>query len=272
MPLPMPLPMRGDAESTETSRTSDGVAKVALSTWTLRSTIEGEEDAVQPSEEILAQVPMDQLAQQLGVDQPTAETAAREAVSSLLGGMQSGAGDESGAQSLLGALDQHAGSNLLDGGVQLDQVDTADGEKIVQKVYGSDSGAVAQRLSSGQVSNTLIKKVLPILAPIVLAWLAKNVLGRGQGQAGQGGQGQGGLMDVLGQVLGGILGGGAGQSPFDPQGTPQQAPPPQQAPTDQAPPAQAPPTQTPPTQAPNDQAPPAPGGNDTKINTIPGPR
>ncbi|MFX4272413.1 DUF937 domain-containing protein [Propionibacteriaceae bacterium Y1685] len=215
---------------------------------------------MQPTDEILAQVPMDQLAQQLGTDRPTAEAAAREAVTSLLGGMQSGAGDEAGARSLLGALDDHSSSDLLDGGVQLGQVDTADGEKIVQKVYGVDSGAVAQRLSKGQVTDTLIKEVLPILAPIVLAWLAKNVLGRGQ--SGQ--QGGGGLMDILGQVLGGILGGGAG-NPLDPQQAPTQQPPAQQEPPAQQPPAeQAPP--------PAEQPPTEPGGDTGTINTIPGPR
>lgn len=39
-------------------------------------------------DEILTEIPMDQLAAQLGVDQATAEQAARQAIPALLGGMQ----------------------------------------------------------------------------------------------------------------------------------------------------------------------------------------
>ena len=39
-------------------------------------------------DDILADIPMDQLAAQLGVDQATAEQAARQVIPALLGGMQ----------------------------------------------------------------------------------------------------------------------------------------------------------------------------------------
>ena len=42
-------------------------------------------------DDILADIPMDQLAAQLGVDQATAEQAARQAIPALLGGMQANA-------------------------------------------------------------------------------------------------------------------------------------------------------------------------------------
>jgi hypothetical protein len=42
----------------------------------------------------------------------------------------------------------------------------------------------------------LVKKLLPILAPIVMSWLSKKLAG------GQGGTGR------LGDLLGGLLGGG----------------------------------------------------------------
>jgi hypothetical protein len=46
----------------------------------------------------------------------------------------------------------------------------------------------------------------PILAPLVLAFLAKSFGGRGQGAQGGGG----GLGDILGGLLGGGSGGGGG--------------------------------------------------------------
>ena len=64
------------------------------------------------ADEILSQIPLDQLAQQLGVDEATAEQAVRQAVPALLGGMEANAQDPGGAASLEKALGQHAGSPI----------------------------------------------------------------------------------------------------------------------------------------------------------------
>ena len=96
-------------------------------------------------DDILATIPMNSLASQLGVDPATAESAVREALPALVGGMQANAADPRGAASLAGALDNHS-PQLVDGGVNLDEVDTADGEKIVSHVFGENSGAGAQTL------------------------------------------------------------------------------------------------------------------------------
>ena len=69
-------------------------------------------------DDILADIPMDQLAAQLGVDEATAEQATRQAIPALLGGMQANAEDPAGAASLAGALGDHP-SELIDGGVNL---------------------------------------------------------------------------------------------------------------------------------------------------------
>ena len=59
-------------------------------------------------DDILADIPMDQLAAQLGVDEATAEAATRQAIPALLGGMQANAEDPAGAASLAGALGDHS--------------------------------------------------------------------------------------------------------------------------------------------------------------------
>ena len=181
-------------------------------------------------DDILADIPMDQLAARLGVDQATAEQAAREAIPALLGGMQANAQDPAGATSLAGALGDHP-SDLIDGGVDLDQVDADDGEKIVGNVFGPNQDQVAQTLGGnlGGQAGGLIKQLLPILAPIVLAYLSKRLLGQQQGGGqdplgsisgatgannplGGGATGSNNpLTDILGSLLGG--GGGAAQSP-----------------------------------------------------------
>jgi hypothetical protein len=172
-------------------------------------------------DEILTDIPMDQLAALLGVDEATAEQATRQAIPALLGGMQANAEDPAGAASLAGALGDHP-SDLIDGGVDLDQVDAHDGEKIVGNVFGTNQDQVAQTLGGnlGGQGGGLIKQLLPILAPIVLAYLSKRLMGQGQG--GGGGQNNpfGGatgsanpLNDMLNSMLGGgAAGGGAGQS------------------------------------------------------------
>lgn len=162
------------------------------------------------TDEILAGIPIQQLAAQLGVDENTAEAATRQAIPALLGGLQANADDPAGAASLAGALGNHS-SALIDGGVNLDDVDTDDGQKIVGNIFGPNATDVAHALGGNLSQQSgLIQKLLPILAPIVLSYLAKR-LGGGQAMGGQamGGQG-GGLGDLLGSMLGGGGGGGGG--------------------------------------------------------------
>jgi hypothetical protein len=158
-------------------------------------------------DDILANIPINSLAEQLGVDPATAESAVREALPALVGGMQANAADPQGAASLASAVENHS-PKLVDGGVDLSDVDTGDGEKIVDHVFGENSGAVAQTLGGNLGGNSdLIQKLLPILAPIVLSYLSQKMQG---GATQPGAAGGGGLNDLLGSILGG-LGGGQGQ-------------------------------------------------------------
>lgn len=165
-------------------------------------------------QDILRQIPVDQIAGLLGTDRQTAQTAVEAAVPTLLAGMHNNAQASTGAASLESALSQHQ-DGLLEGGVDVSQVDTADGEKIVSHVFGGQQDQVASQLAGtaqlGGVGGDLVRKLLPILAPIVMSYLANKVLGgRGQssGSAGSGDAGGSGGID-LGGILGGILGGGA---------------------------------------------------------------
>jgi hypothetical protein len=160
--------------------------------------------------DLLSQIPMDQLARQLGVDERTAEQAARQALPALLGGMQANAQDPAGAASLSRAVGEHD-SSLVDGEVDLEQVDTVDGDKIVSNVFGDNREQVVTRLSEaggGGGMGDVISKLLPLLAPLVLSFLAKQAQRSGTGQASAGGAG--GLGDLLGGLLGGSGGGQAG--------------------------------------------------------------
>lgn len=175
-------------------------------------------------EEILSGIDLEALAGQLGSDPDEVRQAAEVAIPTLLSSLQANAADPEGQQSLLGALGQHTGE-ITD----LNAVDTEDGRRILSHVFADDPRRI-QPLA-GQ-SGGLLSKLLPLLAPLVLSWLAKKVLGGGgaatQGSGG-GGLGDllggllggggasagGGLGDLLGQVLGGALG-GSQQAPAQP--------------------------------------------------------
>jgi hypothetical protein len=159
-----------------------------------------------PVDDLLSQIPIDQLAGRLGVDHATAEDAVRKALPALLGGMEANAQDPAGAASLQNAVGEHD-AGLLEHGIDLDRVDTGDGEKIVGNVFGGNRDQVVSRLGGapGSADGSLISKLLPLLAPIVMAYLAKQFQQRGATSGGGGG-----LEDLLGGVLGGGAGGGLG--------------------------------------------------------------
>ncbi|HYJ25194.1 MAG TPA: DUF937 domain-containing protein [Acidimicrobiia bacterium] len=185
------------------------------------------------ADEILSQIPIDQLARQLGVDESTAEQAVRQAVPALLGGMQANAQDPGGAASLQAALGQHTADPFE--GLDLGSIDTADGEAVVGNIFGDNSEQVINKLDGQTGGSGIMAKLLPILAPLVLSWLAGKFFG-GQGQsadtgrtptpASTGGSAGGGLGDLigsatgagggsaggLGDLLGGLLGGAGGSS------------------------------------------------------------
>jgi hypothetical protein len=132
------------------------------------------------------------------VDEGTAEQAARQALPALLGGMEANAQDPRGAQSLAEALGQHSPA-LAAGGVDLDEVDPNDGDRIVGHVFGDNRGQVVDTLGAVGGGSNLVGKLLPLLAPIVMSYLAGRMGNRSGGAVAQ----DGGIGDILGGLLGG---------------------------------------------------------------------
>ncbi|MGH9117110.1 MAG: DUF937 domain-containing protein [Acidimicrobiales bacterium] len=159
---------------------------------------------------LVSQIPIDQLAGQLGVSEAETEQAVRQALPALLGGMNANAQDPAGAASLARALGQHD-DNLLEGGIDFSQVDTDDGQKIVKNVFGDNQDQVIDALGGlgggGGGGGSIFAKLLPMLAPLVLSYLAKSF---GGGGTRAGGEAEAGGMGGLGDILGGMLGGGQG--------------------------------------------------------------
>ncbi|MBN9158491.1 DUF937 domain-containing protein [Microbacterium sp.] len=177
-------------------------------------------------DEILKQVPIGDIAQKLGVSEDVARQAVQEGGAALIGGLAKNAESPEGSAAIEAALAKHDG---FSGASSLDDVDEADGEKIVSHVFGGNADQVAQTLTNDQKTAGIdFGKLLPILAPIVMGLIANGqkgstggggglgdilggLLGGGQQQGQAAGTGGGGLGDILGG-LGGLLGGGGSGS------------------------------------------------------------
>jgi hypothetical protein len=170
-------------------------------------------------DELFNEIPTQEIASKLGVDEGEVNSAIKTLVPALVGGLQQNVqSDDIDSSELESAVAQQGASGLLDGGVSVDQVDAKEGDQYVARIFGgNDSNAVASALAGGGAGNSdLLKKLLPILAPIVLAYIGKqltkgNAPAEAQAQSAPGG---GGLGDILGSILGGAGGGGGGNNPL----------------------------------------------------------
>jgi hypothetical protein len=175
-------------------------------------------------DELYSQIPTDQIASKLGVDAGEVDNAIKTLVPVLVGGLQHNAQDADAASKIESAADKHAASGLLDGGVTVDDVDEKEGNNEISRIFGgNDTNQVASALAGGGIANSdLLKKLLPIITPIVLAYIGKKLSERNapattpapapQQQQEQS-SGGGGLGDVLGSILGGGSSGG-GNNPL----------------------------------------------------------
>jgi hypothetical protein len=179
---------------------------------------------------LLDLIPVGDIAKQLGIDEDTAEAAVKQVLPGLVGGLAANAKrDDKSAEMLTNTLKHHNKGIAK----SVKDVDTEDGKKIVKNVFGANEDAVATKLAAAStksdVTGDIIKQVLPIVAPIVLSWLASQFLGGKTETAAakpepepepeassSGGIGDllGGLLsskqgqEIAGDLLGGLLGAG----------------------------------------------------------------
>lgn len=171
-------------------------------------------------DELFNEIPTQEIASKLGVDEGEVNSAVKTLVPALVGGIQQNVqADDIDSSKLESDVARQGASGLLDGGVSVDQVDANQGDQFVARIFGgNDSNAVASALAGGGAGNSdLIKKLLPILAPIVLAYIGKQLTKSSAPagtQAQQAPAGGGGLGDILGSILGGAGGGAGGNNPL----------------------------------------------------------
>ncbi len=134
-------------------------------------------------DDLFAQIPVQDIASKLGADQGEVNNAIRTLVPALVGGLaQNVQAEDIDSSDLESAVAEQGTSGLLDGGVSVDQVDENQGDQFVAKIFGgNDSNAVASALAGGGAgSSGLLQKLLPILAPIVLAYIGKQLSPEGR--------------------------------------------------------------------------------------------
>lgn len=127
---------------------------------------------------------MDQLAKNFDLSPDQTQSAVKELIPALTRGMQKNTGDSPGLDELLEALKNGNHSNYLEAPNSLGQDNTRnDGNNILGHIFGNKqvSRDVAARASERSgISSTILKKMLPIVATMVMGQLGKKILGGGQ--------------------------------------------------------------------------------------------
>lgn len=157
-------------------------------------------------DDILKQVPIDDIAAKLGVSPDVAKAGVEQGGAVLLGGLAKNAKTQEGSAAIEKALQKHKGTK---GAAKVDEIDQADGGKIVTHILGDKKQEVTEKLTESKATAGIdFGKLLPILAPIVMGLIANATKGKAETGAGAAEQSGGGIGDLIG----GILGGGDGKS------------------------------------------------------------
>lgn len=118
-----------------------------------------------------------QLAGALGTDNELAGKAIAAALPAIMGGLARNSREPTGAGALLNAINtDHNGSILDNLGSIFGGNDNSDGDKILGHVLGNGRPRVEQQVAaSSGMSSELVKRLLPMLAPIVLGYIGRRM-------------------------------------------------------------------------------------------------
>lgn len=144
------------------------------------------------------------ISEKTGINSSQATDVVSSSLPALLGAMQGNLMSGDGASGLLNALTsgKHDGSILDNLGGFLNGGDFSDGNKILGHLMGDKLGAVETGISQKTgVDSSIISKILPMLAPIIMGYLGKQAKSNNVSSGSD-----------LGGLLGSLLGSGAGSS------------------------------------------------------------
>jgi hypothetical protein len=158
---------------------------------------------------------VDQIGSSLGLDRDQTRSAIEQLLPALAGGMARNVTQPGGLESLEAALTRGSHGRYLDDVSQIGAADNIlDGNGILGHLLGSKE--VSRQVAASASAQTgigadLLKKMLPMLASLVMASLARNASRSSSGNVQFGQEtGGGSLFDLLGPLLAG--GGGRAQN------------------------------------------------------------
>lgn len=168
-----------------------------------------------------------EIGRQFGLNEAQTRAAFEQLAPVVAAGIRRNNQTDNGLEGLLKALNAGSHGQYADdpSSLQYDQV-ADDGNAILGHVFGSKDvsrGVANQAADLSGVGSAVLKKMLPVIAAIVMGQLAKRMGGGGSARAEvPGGSGQsGGSGGGLGDILGDVLGGGKQRAPTGgPAGTP----------------------------------------------------
>jgi len=134
-----------------------------------------------------------QLAGVLGADNEAVGKGVAAALPALLGGLARNARQPEGASALSNALGTDHDGSILDslgsifgGSPWAQQQANRHGESILGHVFGGNRPRVEQQVQAASgLQSSMVTKLLPLLAPVVLGYLGKKLSGGGSDQVAQ---------------------------------------------------------------------------------------
>jgi hypothetical protein len=139
-----------------------------------------------------------QISQHIGADQTTTSNAIRAAIPMLVGGMAHTAQQPGGANAIQSAVENHAPADMPGGlgnlAAMLGGASSGAGGGLLGNILGKHTATVQNGVQTATgLDASKVKSLLAILAPIVMAAIAKH-------QASQPSGGSGGLGSILQQA------------------------------------------------------------------------
>lgn len=118
---------------------------------------------------------LEQLGKSAGARPDQVEQLTKTALPTLLKTLQQNASSPDGAKSLDKAIDEHKDDKVDDIFGFLQNVDTKDGEKMLQHIFSGKKGAVESELAKKTgLNNSQVSTMLTQLAPLVLGTLGNQ--------------------------------------------------------------------------------------------------
>jgi hypothetical protein len=148
---------------------------------------------------------LQQLSRSFGLDQDQTTSALSSLVPALGAGLARNASQAGGLDALLGALSSRRHESYIDNPEILGSGDTiADGNGILGHILGSKEvsrGVAHNAAAQTGISAEVLKKMLPVVATMVMGMLSKQNTGAALQNSGADAAPGGGLMDILGGFL-----------------------------------------------------------------------